>query len=1652
MAKPVLTISGPLPCQGLPVRCSATADLPPELTEAVRTRLQSPGVMKFAPPAYAHLGTFFRFVVAPVCHLLQISPQSLVRRNLEPELRVPYVPRLTLGAPMSLVMEVDQFMEFRHVLGHTRHLEYHYVALTIDNLVIAGKDRDTTRGMAIHAFFMQLATAINDRLLVGSVALAIAMMDAHHLVCICRAPTSVSMNVLAGQVCTILNSLFQEARSTPATRAQRITFAVDAGKSVFVQGGMPDAHLPTSTPDVCQEHVGSFPLLYSPPADSTDQVADCLNWTLRQSRHAQYSLPLSASAIRTIARLWLGMTVKQGILVAGVLITQLAGQWQLSIDATIQHICACDADDLLVIIFVYAASCALDVQLAVVDTRGSCLDGFVRTRGFGLVRSAFAWVVIAPIADSECIINELVPTISPTVEYVSQSFQLRATADGSTSGDENDEDFLLVSGGGAGSQRRKREREAAELHTAAGKAAGASASRARASLAVHWPEWRYAGVDDTRCLHVSTTAGPPYEILVPEQWTTVEVERVIAYHIAASPDWLEFTWVGTDVSVEYSHSFPRTSSPVGQELSRQFEQMPTSSRRRRNATAGKEVILGHRGSRGRGLTKYTQVNQEAVRALIAAINDMVPAVMFNAVAMVHHTSTPTHRDVMNHPHHDMIVIPQSDSTSAWMWIESSTGASALWFEEQQVYGSWIPLDRTLSFAASAAHQVHADHQCATLVLYTTARMPKRAHLQQLAALNFPLSFEELTSLADDPSAPDSESNGEALDSSRSSLLVEEVVEQAPDADDDALDINAVGPPPIGAAHRPQVAEVIQMLKATVAGSLRKINFRTVQGTTVAQAILVLKKLQVASRPHTNSKSYVLRPSDSAYLIRIKPSDGTSAPVGRAVASNSDSGRARATPIGARSTASPAQRGSSASSAGPQILRPVAEAAGDVRASNAFEMWVIRKLTAIELKQEEIFSTLQQLTSQTRSDVAVATGRIVHGGCCSLLRGRCVALLDLTTIHQLWPEMVAGAGRFQKVQLDTVARCAHATFLQDLKASQTTFLPARLIEHLLLNDKKCALAVFQAKSRAQRLRAVAAALRRIGMTDMATTLLELQHIPDTHRELSPPADERRAKPSVQQATTTGASLDPAESFLREQLTQQPQNVPVASPPLSIALLADRIAAIETWAHSLDCIDGASANLSGARVKEYLEQMVHHVCSARLDISHEVKQAQRAMQEKVDAQIDDLRQSLAVQQSAAVDSTREDALVALKLHLEQKLDDIEQRMSRSTGSGLDEVTFIPLGLAECVQQPADGRCLYHALAAGLADGTTASMLQAEAMQRMHTQKVSGVSLSEWKAWESSPSATVDGAPAPPAHWGGAVEIAAVASARRVRIRVFQQMNVDGVEGHQVVASFGSKGTEKSKRVDLLYSSGNHYDLLLVREEDTNSPRMSSVPDITSSNFSKLVRTVAGTTQKVVQLEQSLASLSSRLSTMTQHNVRNSAEQRTPMTDVTPHQHIMTLLEMHTQSIARTWQWVSANVRVTQQHASWLAKVTMSSATTSSCATAKTSVGPAHCTPVTGLGYDGADLAHQASGMVDATGNQVQVAPPPPPSPLGARAASTVQATTTQAHASEDVSAAVNVPSAMEQVETDTTPDALSVLPAQTQVAMEELGVIPLSSDSE
>eukprot|EP00971_Amphidinium_carterae_P344639 6485149-Amphidinium_carterae.1 len=270
----------------------------------------------------------------------------------------------------------------------------------------------------------------------------------------------------------------------------------------------------------------------------------------------------------------------------------------------------------------------------------------------------------------------------------------------------------------------------------------------------------------------------------------------------------------------------------------------------------------------------------------------------------------------------------------------------------------------------------------SLVLYRTARAPKRRHLADLVHCGFPLSVSEL-SLLDNLASGDADDLDDTIDS-------EEPVDKSLD-DTDGDVANEV---PLGVARDDRVSpeadcvrqknippgaitESISLYKVKQDGLLREILLQTSVGTTVAQAILSLKvhlklhpgKIMIllwdSLLAGSELASNATISSAHSYLIRVRGTSNrpclASAP--SSSASVLPSSQQVRPPIGARlqphhSPGRPALAASSSAAVAPcSSSCTLAALRREGVVTSPFESWVAEKILQIETQQAQLASHL-----------------------------------------------------------------------------------------------------------------------------------------------------------------------------------------------------------------------------------------------------------------------------------------------------------------------------------------------------------------------------------------------------------------------------------------------------------------------------------------------------------------------------------------------------------------------------------------------------------------------------------------------------------------------------------------------------------------------
>eukprot|EP00971_Amphidinium_carterae_P237109 4705908-Amphidinium_carterae.1 len=275
-----------------------------------------------------------------------------------------------------------------------------------------------------------------------------------------------------------------------------------------------------------------------------------------------------------------------------------------------------------------------------------------------------------------------------------------------------------------------------------------------------WPRWvRPVPVADDFHIEVQIQSQPAVRIRVPNT-SRAMLEECIAEHLGTLHRWLAFTWVGSQVAVEWAALSPgrRPALAVRSELQRavaRFLSRTTSQRGRRALLRVRTLAFGLRSTRRAGITMVTRTNPGFVQLINRLAAQALPGATFQAFAIVIHGSVPLHTDVMNKPS-SLIHLLSWQAGSCW--IEVCTGATKAFttrrdHPDRDTKGVNIDLRRAgVSFYAAKCHaiSVPGDALTSTIVFYTTRRAPDVRDTRRLQRLGFPLPEQFRPRVAPDP--------------------------------------------------------------------------------------------------------------------------------------------------------------------------------------------------------------------------------------------------------------------------------------------------------------------------------------------------------------------------------------------------------------------------------------------------------------------------------------------------------------------------------------------------------------------------------------------------------------------------------------------------------------------------------------------------------------------------------------------------------------------------------------------------------------------------------------------------------------------------------------------------------------------------------------
>eukprot|EP00971_Amphidinium_carterae_P143383 2840771-Amphidinium_carterae.2 len=384
----------------------------------------------------------------------------------------------------------------------------------------------------------------------------------------------------------------------------------------------------------------------------------------------------------------------------------------------------------------------------------------------------------------------------------------------------------------------------------------------------------------------------------------------------------------------------------------------------------------------------------------------------------------------------------------------------------------------------------------------------------------------------------------------------------------------------GLRGTPWTGDRIIAHKAQRDGTYKRLLVELDDGCTILQMRQALKrhlKLNISKVTLTMWKDGVDQPeladeevasTSSQYHVRVRSVSAVPRGLGH--------GQTRA--IGAPSGANPPQ---SPSAIPGRVERPglVCATASDGSAPTNYQDALAARVTALEAGQVEILrilrSTQETMLQQIRS------AQQVHDSIKPLPQrsdrtDKATARSSSSYGKSAWRQ---GGGKFHRVQQEAVSQSAASLVSTDLDPRPCD-ISGELIAHLLSHDRKCALACFQAKTRTQRLRALAAGLSRMGLSDQS-------------RQVTAMAGGKEPRTATQHGGDDRASFRPSAS-----VTQSPDTATTG--PSQASDISSRLDVLELWAHSQDAANvmvdaddvGATASRSSsfAHIQEALVQLI------------------------------------------------------------------------------------------------------------------------------------------------------------------------------------------------------------------------------------------------------------------------------------------------------------------------------------------------------------------------------------------------------------------------------------------------------------------------------
>eukprot|EP00971_Amphidinium_carterae_P299750 5955572-Amphidinium_carterae.1 len=724
--------------------------------------LRTQGVMKLQPPLRTNLRIYWQLTALPLCRLLKVSPVMLARRGPDLSLRLSYLPISESSAcslpPLVLFATVADVVEIGRNLDQIADRCFYCASLAFNLTCMhaADLDPDTHRGVQVKELLAAAIRYAAHFVLISEINVAFVLMEAQHVV-ILACPLYVADAIALAEdirehLVRYIDIHRQDGQVFSIDINQERTCYVTGGgpcstgrSPPIVQGGMVGTKAKTPKNECADFALDENMVVFSPEPECEDQVAACVAWVLSGRRpRNNAAFEQFRSDLRVTARRWLQSAAKHSYTVSGSTLVTLSVQSETGLDEFIEDVCAPDAAEHLVVHFIYAVSCFLCIKLDVIDQQGRRRDGYLRTASYGMFRMNTCWKVFPPATIA-------LPSCSPTLAFIPSS-QSSSSSDqvlevlpysGVTGDDDRElEACHLVHGGMMAPLSGKSRSSSPQL------------DQCNSNLVLDFPCWKLSGEDVDGAhtlLHISCTGHAPNRISVPSVWTASDIQWMIARHLGAAEQWLEFTWVDDDLSIEAA---PNSPLVIGQDAFPRL-QAGADGLTTNKAVEGpmQELMLGCGPFDYASVTQVTTNSRDAVKCIARLVAELFPGIAFRSIVLLRAPQGSSSGGCWLAPASEFIVFPTSASGSR-LWFQSPTGSDTEPIEGKSAIGTWIELNRLVCVTAAAAYKIHLSAGQSCFLVYKTCDSISRNALEELVHLEFPLDDDDIRLLSEVAEEPE----------------------------------------------------------------------------------------------------------------------------------------------------------------------------------------------------------------------------------------------------------------------------------------------------------------------------------------------------------------------------------------------------------------------------------------------------------------------------------------------------------------------------------------------------------------------------------------------------------------------------------------------------------------------------------------------------------------------------------------------------------------------------------------------------------------------------------------------------------------------------------------------------------------------------------